>query len=93
MANTKSAKKAVKTNERRRVRNQAVRSAVKTAFKKANEILSKTDKATKKEAKTKSVMEACSSMDKAASKGIIHANTAARKKSRLAKKLNKLTAK
>lgn len=87
MANTKSAKKAVKTNERRRVRNQSARSAVKTAFRKANESL----KGTPTEAAQKNVVEASSLIDKAAVKGIVHKNTAARKKSRLAKKLNKAT--
>ncbi len=85
MANTKSAKKAVKVNERRRLRNQSARSAVKTAFRKAHESLKSTAKAKEK---TEAVVAAVSAIDSAASKGIIHANTAARKKSRLAKKLN-----
>ena len=87
MANTKSAKKAVKVHERQRLRNQSVRSAVKTAFRKANEAIKR-----KVGEADKSVGVAHSAIDKAAVKGIIHKNTAARKKSRLALKLNKMAA-
>jgi len=87
LPNTKNAKKAVKVIERRRVRNQSARSAVKTAFKKANEAVAK-----KGENAAELVVSAASLIDKTASRGIIHPNTAARKKSRLAKKLNKATA-
>ena len=83
MANTKSAKKSVKTNERNRVRNLDTRTAIKTAFKKAGQaIKTKTDDA------GSAVAAAASIIDKAVVRGIIHANTAARKKSRLAKKAN-----
>lgn len=88
MANTKSAKKSIKVNERRRQRNQSVRSAVKTAFRKATEAL-KGKKAPAEEA----AREACSAIDKAAVGGVIHKNTAARKKSRLARKVNAIPAK
>lgn len=87
MANTKSAKKSIKVNERRRLRNQSVRSSVKTAFRKANESI----KGKKPEVETVT-RAAFSAIDKAAVNGIIHKNTAARKKSRLAKKLNQLAA-
>ena len=89
MANTKSAKKSIKVNERRRLRNQSVRSAVKTAFKKANDLL----KGKKPTAVDETAREAYSAIDKAAVGGIIHKNTAARKKSRLAKKVNAVAAK
>lgn len=88
MANTKSAKKAVKVHERKRLRNQSVRSAVKTAFRKANEAIAR--KAEPEARKT--VENASSAIDRAAVKGILHKNTAARKKSRLALKLNKMVA-
>ena len=82
MANTKSAKKSVKTNERNRVRNLDTRTAIKTAFKKAGEAI-------KSHGDTASALSAAASLiDKAVVRGIIHANTAARKKSRLAKKVN-----
>lgn len=87
MANTKSAKKAVKVHERQRLRNQSVRSAVKTAFRKANEAITR-----KVGEAQKNVGAAHSAIDKAAVKGIIHKNTASRKKSRLALKLNKMAA-
>ncbi len=87
MANTKSAKKSIKVNERRRLRNQSVRSAVKTAVRKAQEAV-KGGAATVAPA----LQGACSIIDKAASKGIMHRNTAARKKSRLARRLNKALA-
>ena len=83
MANTKSAKKSIKVNERRRVRNQAVRSSVKTAVKKTVEAI----KAKPEDADT-AAREAFSVIDKAAVSGIMHKNTAARKKSRLARKVN-----
>ncbi len=87
LANTKSAKKSIKVNERKRLRNQAVRSAVKTAIRKANEAI--------KAAPAKAVeanRAACSVIDKAAVGGSLHKNTAARKKSRLARRLNKAKA-
>lgn len=81
MANTKSAKKRIVANARKHVRNQMYRSQVKTAVKKAEQsIFSGTpDEAT--------IRAAISSLDKAAVKGIIHKNNAARRKSRLVKKL------
>lgn len=82
MANTKSAKKRIRSNERKRQRNQMYRSRVKTMIKKAElSIYSGTpDEAL--------VREALSTLDKAAVKGIIHKNNAARRKSRLMKKFN-----
>jgi small subunit ribosomal protein S20 len=82
LANTKSAKKRIRSNERKRQRNQMYRSRVKTMIKKAElSIYSGTpDEAL--------VREALSTLDKAAVKGIIHKNNAARRKSRLMKKFN-----
>jgi small subunit ribosomal protein S20 len=84
LANTKSAKKALRQAERRRQRNQSARSAAKTFIKKAQkEIL-----AGRREAALQAVVAAISALDKAAEKGILHKNNAARRKSRLMKKLN-----
>lgn len=83
MANTKSAKKSMRVQERRRTRNQMVKTRVRTAFKRAQSAVSGDDS----EAGTK-VVKAISELDKAVAKGIIHKNTAARKKSRLMKKVN-----
>ncbi|PDW03953.1 30S ribosomal protein S20 [Candidatus Viridilinea mediisalina] len=82
MANTSSAKKRIRSNERKHQRNTVYRSRVKTMVKKAEQsIFSGTpDEAT--------IREAISTLDKAAVKGIIHKNNAARRKSRLMKKLN-----
>ncbi|MEI8164742.1 MAG: 30S ribosomal protein S20 [Chloroflexales bacterium] len=81
MANTKSAKKRIGTNERKHIRNQMYRSQVKTAVKKAEQSIfsGKPDEA--------AIRAAISTLDKAAVKGIIHKNNAARRKSRLVKKL------
>jgi small subunit ribosomal protein S20 len=86
LANTKSAQKRIRTNQRKHDRNQSYRSRVKTMVKKAEtSIFSGTpDEAT--------IRQAISSLDKAAVKGIIHKNNAARRKSRLMKKLNKAAA-
>lgn len=88
MANIKSAKKrvliAIKNNER----NTAFKSTIKTAVKKVLSLV----EGDEQELKTAlaSVYQLC---DKAVSKGILHKNTAARKKSRLTKAINKLTQK
>jgi small subunit ribosomal protein S20 len=82
LANTSSALKRMRQNERRRLRNRTVRSKVRTAVKTARTALG-TGGA---EART-SVTDAIRALDKAVSKGIIHRNTAARKKSTLARRL------
>ena len=79
MANTKSAMKRIRQNERRRLRNRAVRSQVRSALKDARA-------AQGAEQKT-SIAEAIRSLDRAVSKGVIHRNTAARKKSALARRI------
>ena len=83
MANTRSARKRIKQNERRRLRNRAVRSAVRGSVKGAREAL------TGKSADSVTVVrEAIRALDRAVTQGIIHRNTAARRKSSLARKLN-----
>ncbi|MGE3268271.1 MAG: 30S ribosomal protein S20 [Chloroflexota bacterium] len=83
MANTKSAEKMIRVAERRRLRNRSVKSAVKTYIRKAErEIVASGDDT------TALVTLAISKLDKAASKGILHKRNAARRKSRLMKKLN-----
>ena len=83
MANPPSAKKRIRQNEKRRLRNRAVRSAVRGNVKSAREALTGTtaDSATV-------VREAIRAIDRAVTKGIMHRNTAARRKSSLARKLN-----
>lgn len=83
MANTPSAKKRIRQNEKRRLRNRAVRSAVRGSVKNAREAL------TGKAADSATVVrEAIRTIDRAVTKGIMHRNTAARRKSALARKLN-----
>jgi small subunit ribosomal protein S20 len=83
LANIKSAKKRIKVIEKKTLRNKMVKSRAKTAIKKAiNAISVGTDSV---DAVFRS---AISEIDKAVSKGVYHRNTAARKKSRLAKLLN-----
>jgi small subunit ribosomal protein S20 len=82
---TKSAKKQIQTTERRRLRNKSIRSLCKTNTTKAERLILSGEL----EAAQKAVVAAISSLDKAAEKGIIHPNNAARRKSRLMQKLNK----
>ena len=89
MANIKSSKKRVLISERNRLRNVAMKSAIKTAVKKVLEVAQGEDK----ELLNASLSKAYQLCDKAVSKGILHKNTAARKKSRLTKAVNKLQAK
>lgn len=86
VANTKSAKKAIKVQERRRARNQIVKSKVKTSLRKANEVVAGEGQ----EDALAIVTKAMSELDKAVAKGVIHKNQAGRKKSRLMKKFNAL---
>ncbi|MFC2038678.1 30S ribosomal protein S20 [Chloroflexota bacterium] len=81
---TKSAKKEMRVSEKRQIRNKSVRSLCKTNITKAEKLIFSKEL----EAAEKAVVTAVSSLDKAAEKGIIHANQAARRKSRLMKKLN-----
>jgi small subunit ribosomal protein S20 len=84
VANTKSAKKSVRVHARQQARNISVRTGVKGVLKKALAGIAENS-----EKKVELVRLASISIDKAASKGVFHKNKAARKKSRLAKKLNK----
>lgn len=76
--------KRAKQNVVRRLRNVSVKSRIKTLTKNVNEILQKKDL----DETRKTYKLLTKSLDKAAQKGIIHKNTANRKKSRLAKKIN-----
>ncbi len=87
MPNIKSAKKRVKVIATKTLRNKTINTALKTDIKKANLALENKD-ANSAEA----VKVALRSIDKAAAKGILHKNTAARKKSALAHKLNAVQA-
>ena len=85
MANTPSAIKRAKQNEKRRQRNRAARSAIRSTVKVARVALD----AKAGESKT-AVLDAIRTLDRAVSRGLLHRNTAARKKSALAKKLSTL---
>ncbi|MEO8285889.1 MAG: 30S ribosomal protein S20 [Chloroflexota bacterium] len=84
MANIKSAIKRIRSSERKRSRNKPVRTALKTYVKTAQ-----TQIATGTDTSAEAVVRAISALDKAASKGIIHKNQAARRKARLMARLNK----
>jgi small subunit ribosomal protein S20 len=83
MPNSPSAKKRQRTNEQRRIRNRAVRSAVKTQVKKVTAAAA-AGKVADGEAEFRLAMK---KLDQAAAKGVIHKNAAARTKSRLAARL------
>ncbi len=84
LAHTRSAKKMITVMKEERTRNRAVKSGVKTYLDRANELISGKEQDPAKEA----VNKASVALDKAARKGVIHPNNAARRKSRLAKRLN-----
>ncbi|MCC5697259.1 30S ribosomal protein S20, partial [Klebsiella pneumoniae] len=86
VANIKSQIKRIRTNERNRLRNKAVKSSVKTAIRKVREAAAAGDKDKAIELQR----AAARALDKAASKGVIHKNQAANKKSALAKLVNNL---
>lgn len=81
---TKSAQKQMRVSARKRVRNQPIRSQCKTSVTRAEKLIfsGKVDEA------RLAVVDAIRTLDKAAEKGVIHSNNAARRKSRLMKKLN-----
>ena len=84
MPKTKTAEKSARSAQRKAERNKAIRSGTKSTVTKAEKLI-----ASKKGAEASAaVTEAISSLDRAAKRNVIHANTAARKKSRLMKKLN-----
>lgn len=86
VANTKSALKRMRQNEKRRLRNRTVRSSVRTAVKLARVALGEKSQDVKA-----LVATAIQGLDKAVTKGVIPKNTAARKKSALARRLAALS--
>jgi small subunit ribosomal protein S20 len=82
VANIKSQKKRILTNEKARLRNKDVKSSVKTAVRKFREAADAGDAA----AATALAREATRALDKAASKGVIHKNQAANRKSSISKR-------
>ncbi|QIS10269.1 MULTISPECIES: 30S ribosomal protein S20 [Nocardia] len=86
MANIKSQMKRIRTNEAARKRNQSVKSELRTQIRKVREAISAGDKGKA----TDLLQFASRKLDKAASKGVIHANQAANKKSALSQAVNKI---
>ena len=86
MANIKSAKKRIRTIEKRTMRNKMIRSRVKTSIKKVEAAIAGGDQAAAQAA----LQNAISEISKAASKGVYHKNTASRKIARLTKAVNKV---
>jgi small subunit ribosomal protein S20 len=88
MANTKSSKKDLRRSSKRRLRNTATKSALKTYVKKVRVAAAAHDAA----AVVPALTQAVSALDKAVQQGVIHKNQAARRKSRIAKVANKAKA-
>ncbi|MER2599153.1 MAG: 30S ribosomal protein S20 [Caldilineales bacterium] len=88
MANHKSALKRIRSSEKRRQRNRIVRGSTRTALKRARAGIVGRDMQVAESA----VQDAVSALDKAVAKGVIHKNNAARRKSRLMRKLNQVKA-
>jgi len=88
LANSKQSKKRILINETKRLRNRPYRSSARTFVKKAEIAI----KGGNQDAAAAAVGDALSMLDRVASKGIIHRNNAARRKSRLMKKFNGLSA-
>jgi len=86
MANIKSAKKRIAVSEKKQKRNVVIKSNLKTAIKKFETAVNDTNIELAKQ----ELLNATKTLDKAVTKGIIHKNLAARKKSRLTLRLNKL---
>ncbi len=84
MANIKQQKKRVLTNEKRRVRNQGYKSELKTMVRKTREAVEAGDK----ELAEKNLQATSRKLDIAVSKGVIHKNQAAQRKSKLAARVN-----
>ena len=94
MANIKSAKKRVEVAERNRLRNKSYKSAVKTLMKKyfaAVDQLAASPSDEAKKAVEEAMSAAYSKIDKAVKTGVLHRNTAARRKARLSRVLKKQT--
>jgi small subunit ribosomal protein S20 len=88
VANIKSQIKRNRTNEKRRLRNKSVKSSLKTAIRKFHESTASGDEQVTAEL----LRDASRKLDKAVSKGVIHANQAANRKSAIAKRLAALSA-
>ena len=86
MANIKSQIKRIRTNEKRRQRNLAVKSELKTLVRRTREAVEAGDK----EAAIEALRSASRKLDKAVSKGVIHRNQAANRKSKLARRVQSL---
>jgi small subunit ribosomal protein S20 len=86
VANIKSQEKRIRTNERARLRNQSVKSSLRTAIRGLREAID----AGEKDKAAELLVSTNRKLDKAASKGVIHKNQAANKKSALTQALNQL---
>jgi len=84
LPNIKSSFRSVKTDAERRARNAAIKSSIRRITRKVNELIAAGNVTEAKDLLAK----ATSTIDKAVAKGVIHKNAAARKKSRLARKVN-----
>ncbi|WP_026533039.1 30S ribosomal protein S20 [Arthrobacter sp. H41] len=86
MANIKSQKKRILTNEKARQRNNSVKSELKTAIRAVTTAVDSSDK----DAATAALQNAGRKLDKAVSKGVLHKNNAANRKSAISKRVNAL---
>ena len=86
MANIKSQLKRIRTNEKARLRNKSIKSSLKTAVRRFREAAAAGDK----DRALTELQTASRQLDKAASKGVIHGNQAANRKSAMAKRANQL---
>ncbi|HEY6422843.1 MAG TPA: 30S ribosomal protein S20 [Pseudonocardiaceae bacterium] len=86
MANIKSQLKRIRTNEKARLRNKSVKSALKTAVRRFREAAA----AGEKDQALSELQTASRQLDKAVSKGVIHSNQAANRKSAMAQRANQL---
>ncbi len=89
MANTQSAKERIRNSARKAVYNRLHRSRARTYVKKTRALIAQKNLPAARE----EIIKAISALDRAAGKGVIHPNNAARRKSRLVKLLNKASAK
>jgi small subunit ribosomal protein S20 len=85
MPNNPSAEKRMRQEQKRRLHNRSIKSLVKTQINKARQAIDSED-----ENSEAAVRTAVSELDRAAKKGVIHRNNAARRKSRLMKQLNSI---
>jgi small subunit ribosomal protein S20 len=88
LSGNKSAEKQARAGQKRRLRNRVATSQIKTVVTKARQNVSGSDQPAAEAA----VADVVKALDRAASKGILHPNSAARRKSRLVKQLNKMEA-